>query len=83
MQADAVSDPNAVVVHAHHTALTLRAVVRPWRLHRVTDGADFGKLPVHNLEFFIIELKHRAVKGRLFSDDVFALRLRERYLAFR
>ena len=44
VQANTVGYPDAVMVHANHAALALRAVVRAWRLDSVAGIAHLDKL---------------------------------------
>ena len=58
MQSDTVVQPNAVMVHSDHAAITLRAVMRAWWLYCLTDFTLLEKLLLDNIEFHIRKVPH-------------------------
>lgn len=71
------------MIHTNYTALTLRAMMSPWRLDCLADVTDFLKLFVDDFKLFIVKLQHRFMKSRSFFNNLFALWLWEGNLALR
>ena len=78
MQADAVADPYAVVIHANNASLALGAVMRPRRFDRCAVGAPLPELFPDQAHFADVKSAHLRN-----LDELLTLRLREGYHTFR
>ena len=70
MQPDAIANPNAVVVHAHHAALALGAVMGAGRLHSLADVASFIKLVIDDV---ILPFRELVNRSKILVDELLAL----------
>lgn len=70
MQPDAITNPNAVVVHAHYAALALRTVMGPRRLHSLANVASFIKLVIDDV---ILPFRELVNRSKVFVDELLSL----------
>ena len=66
-KSDAVADPYAVMVHPEYTPLALGAVMRPRRLHTLTELARVDELVSDELDFMVVKGATRADFDKFFS----------------